>query len=98
MLTLNNKWLMAIRISTALFVGYALTILYSILLSKILMLLGVTKVNATVSMQLLSFFIYAMVAIWVFSISSLKRLWVQIIYSALISVVLIYLIDMGLKL
>ena len=96
MLILNNKWLMTIRISTALFVGYALTILYSILLSKILMLLGVTKVNATVSMQLLSFFIYAMVAIWVFSISSLKRLWVQIIYSALMSMALIYLIDMRL--
>ena len=88
---------MTIRVLTALLVGYALTILYSILISKILMLLGVTKVNATVSMQLLSFLIYACITMWVFSVHSLKKIWLHIIYSIIISLVLTYLINLGLK-
>ena len=96
-LVLNNKWLMSIRVFTAVIIGYGLTVLYSVAISKILMLSGLTKVNATVSMQLLSFLIYAMVAMWVFSVASLKKLWIQIIYSIVISLVLIYLINRGLQ-
>ena len=96
-LSMNTKWLMSIRVLTALIIGYGLTILYTVTISKILMILGVTKVNATVSMQLLSFLIYAMVAMWVFSVASLKKLWIQILYSIAISLVLIYLINRGLQ-
>jgi len=97
-MAISSNWLMTIRVLTALVIGYFLTILYTVLMSKILMyFFGVTKVNATVSMQLLSFLIYAMIAMWVFSISSLKKIYLQITYSALISLAVIYLINMGLK-
>ncbi len=93
LLALNDKSLMVIRVLTAFVIGYGLATLYSIAISKILMLFGVTNVNATVSMQLLAFLIYAIVAMWVFSVSSLKKLWIHIVYSILISVGIIYIIN-----
>jgi hypothetical protein len=84
------------RVLTALIVGYGLTILYSIMLSKILMLFGTTKVNATVTAQLLSFLIYASIAMWIFSVKSLKKIWIYIACSILISVALIYVINLRL--
>lgn len=88
---------MSIRVLTAVIIGYGLTVLYTVAISKTLMILGLTKVNATVSMQLLSFLIYSIVVMWVFSVASLRKLWLHITYSMIISLVLIYLINMGLQ-
>lgn len=69
----NYRWKITWRVMLAIIGGYVLTNQISILLS---LLLPIPKSDAVMTALLLSFIVYSVIVIWVFSVSSLKKvLW-----------------------
>lgn len=68
------------RILAAMIGGYALTAAISVLLA---LLLPVSRAEATQASTMLSFIIYAVVVIWVFSTRTATRAWIGLLVTAL---------------
>jgi len=72
-----QKLKMTGRISLGVLGGYFLAVVLSVVFSKLLIILGVVKVNATLWAQMISFLVYACLIMWVFASISLKKVSLQ---------------------
>lgn len=75
----SDNWQLVARIVAAVFGGYFLTLTSAMLLSQILDILGMDRINATITAILLSFAIYTAIVIWFFAISSVKKVWLNLL-------------------
>ncbi len=88
----SEHWSLVARIVAALFGGYLLTLSSSMLLSQIFDMIGMDRVNASLTAMLLSFTIYTVIVIWFFAIASVKKVWMNLILGLMITVSLTWLI------
>jgi hypothetical protein len=75
------RWMVASRVFIAAIGGYALTSAATIFLALVWPL---PKAQAVMASGMLSFTLYAVIVIWVFSIASVKRAWCWIIGATLV--------------
>jgi hypothetical protein len=75
------RWMVASRVFIAAIGGYALTSAATIFLALVWPL---PKAQAVMASAMLSFTLYAVIVIWVFSIASVKRAWCWIIGATLV--------------
>ncbi len=73
------RWEVFGRCLIAVFGGYAFTLALSIFLTQVL---PVTKSSAVMTANLLSFAIYTVAIIWVFSVKEFRQLWWGLLVSA----------------
>lgn len=88
----SDNWKLVSRIVAAIFGGYFLTLSSSMLLSQLLDIVGMDRVNASMTAMLLSFAIYTAIVIWFFAIASVKQVWINLLFSLVITGVLVFLI------
>ncbi len=81
----SDNWQLVARIVAAVFGGYFLTLTSAMLLSQILDILGMDRINATITAMLLSFAIYTVIVIWFFAISSVKKVWLNLLFLLVIT-------------
>lgn len=75
------RWMVASRVFIAAIGGYALTSVATIFLA---MIWPLPKAQAVMAASMLSFTLYAVVVIWVFSVASAKRAWIGVIVPLII--------------
>ena len=87
-----SNWKLVARIFAAIFGGFLLTLSSSMLLSQVLDMIGMDKINASMTAMLLSFAIYTAIVIWFFAIASVKKVWINLLTSLAITGSLVWLI------
>ncbi len=75
------RWMVASRVLIAAVGGYALTSVATIFLALVWPL---PKAQAVMAATMLSFALYAIVVIWVFSVGSAKRAWLGVLLPAIV--------------
>lgn len=80
------------RVVAALFGGYLLTLTSSMLLSQILNVTGMDRVNASLTAMLVSFTIYTVIVVWFFATASVKKVWINLLVGLVITGSLVWLI------
>jgi len=80
------------RVVAALFGGYLLTLTSSMLLSQILNVTGMDRVNASLTAMLVSFTIYTVIVVWFFATESVKKVWINLLVGLVITGSLVWLI------
>lgn len=86
------KGLVFYRVLAVILGGYVLTLISSMFLSQVLDILGMDRVNASVTAMLLSFSIYVGIAIWFFATKSVKKVWLNLLVSIAVLGSLVWLI------
>lgn len=76
------------RVLIAIFPGYFLSNCFSIILSYTL---PIEKTAAVELAVLLSFIFYLAIIMWVFSVSHLSKLWIQLLIALIASTISVYL-------
>lgn len=76
---IRYKWMVFSRIIAAIFGAYWLTSLITISLSLLLTYLGIIITEAILTATMLSFLIYSIIVIFIFSCKSLKIMWLWLI-------------------
>ncbi len=74
----SHRWLVFSRILAAILGGYAVAISSSLLISQLLMLV-IDKYQAIHIGLLLTFLVYACAAMWVFSVKTAPKAWLNLI-------------------
>lgn len=88
----SYRWSVASRVAAAALGGYGLTSAATVLLALVLPL---SKANAVATASMLSFALYALVIIWVFSTRSASRAWLWIVGTTAILGALCYVLARG---
>lgn len=89
---LSCHWPLMARVVAALFGGYLLTLTSSMLLSQILNVTGMDRVNASLTAMLVSFTIYTVIVVWFFATASVKKVWINLLVGLVITGSLVWLI------
>lgn len=71
------------RVLAAIFGGYALTSGVAVLLSAVLPMLSMLRVEAVQTATLSAFAVYTCAVIWVFSVQDLRRAWLGMLLPAI---------------
>ncbi|UUD62329.1 DUF3649 domain-containing protein [Pseudomonas seleniipraecipitans] len=86
------RWLVASRVLAAALGGYALTSALTVLLSLVWPL---PKSQAVLSATMLSFTLYAVAVIWVFSVRSVTRAWLGMVIPTAVIALLCWVLQSG---
>ena len=86
------RWMVASRVFIAAIGGYALTSAATIFLA---MVWPLPKAQAVMAATMVSFVLYAVVVIWVFSVASARRAWIGVIGATLVLSVIDWLMLSG---
>ena len=88
----SYRWSVASRVGAAAVGGYGLTSAATVLLSLVLPL---SRANAVAAASIISFALYTLVIIWVFSTRSATRAWLWIVGTTAMLGALCYVIERG---
>ncbi len=88
----SHRWLVFSRILAAIFGGYALATSSSLVISQLLMLV-IDKYQAIHIGLLLTFLVYACAAMWVFSIKTAQKAWLNLISLNLLFLLVAWLLE-----
>ncbi len=91
-LSASDRWAVASRVAAAAFGGYAFTSAATVLLSLVW---PIPKAQAVLSATMLSFTVYTVAVIWVFSTRSATRAWVGLAGATALLVLLCLLLGAG---
>lgn len=86
------RWLVASRVLAAALGGYALTSALTVLLSLVWPL---PKSQAVLAATMLSFTLYAVAVIWVFSVRSVTRAWLGMVIPTAVVALLCWVLQSG---
>ena len=80
--TRPGRWHVASRVFAATLFGFILTNTSGVLLAS---LLPMTKSEAVTTATLLSFLVYAAIILWIFSVSSLRTMWLGLVLAIVVT-------------
>ena len=90
-----NAWRVAARVLAAVLLGYLLTNTSAVLLG---FLLPMSKVDSVLTASLLSFAIYTAIIMWIFSVKTLRTVWLGLGLASVVTGVgawLLYLLEVS---
>jgi|ACQI01.1.fsa_nt_gi hypothetical protein len=88
----SDSWLMTYRVIAAILGGFALTLTSSMLLSQLLAIFITERANASITAMLISFTIYTVIVMWVFTVESVKTVWIKLLSGIAITGFLVWVI------
>ncbi|MCV6613999.1 MAG: DUF3649 domain-containing protein [Cellvibrionaceae bacterium] len=79
------------RLLAAIVIGYLLANLVAVTLAELFVVLQASRLNATISASLLSFALYTIIFMWVFSVKTTAAMWRGLLFQFLASSALLAL-------